>query len=87
MKDVLRTVTKCERMFSELGDLLEPRRRILSLEMLAAIQCVRRWRRAHLGDDKIAGKHTVTDKEIELKYGIYSWDDSNLNTMLISYTN
>jgi hypothetical protein len=72
---------ECERMFSELGDLLEPRRRNLSPEILAAIQCVRRWRRAHLGDDEIAEKHTVTDKEIELKYGIHSWDDSNLNTV------
>jgi hypothetical protein len=49
--------------------------------MLAAIQCVRRWRRAHLGDDEIAEKHTNTDKRIKLKYGIHSWDDSNLNTM------
>jgi hypothetical protein len=72
---------ECERMFSELGDLLEPRRRNLSPEMLAAIQCVRRWRRAHLGNDEIAEKHTVTDKEIELKYGIHSCDDSNLNTV------
>jgi hypothetical protein len=68
-------------MFSKLGDLLKPRRRNLSPEILAAIQCVRRWRRAHLGDDKIAEKHTVTDKEIELKYSIHSWDDSNLNTV------
>jgi hypothetical protein len=68
-------------MFSELGELLEPRRRNLSPEMLAAIQCVRRWRRAHLGDDEIAEKHTVTDKRIKLKYGIHLWDDSNLNTM------
>jgi hypothetical protein len=68
-------------MFSELGDLLKPRRRNLSLKMLAAIQCVRRWRRAYLGDDEIAEKHTVTDKRIKLKYSIYSWDDSNLNTM------
>jgi hypothetical protein len=30
---------ECERLFSELGDLLEPRRRNISPELLAAIQC------------------------------------------------
>jgi hypothetical protein len=33
---------ECERMFSELGDLLEPRRRQIGPQLLAAIQCVRR---------------------------------------------
>ena len=33
---------ECERMFSELGDLLEPRRRAIQPQLLAAIQCVRR---------------------------------------------
>jgi hypothetical protein len=36
----------CERMFSELGDLLEPRRRAIGAELLAAIQLVRSWVRA-----------------------------------------
>jgi hypothetical protein len=31
---------ECERMFSELGDLLEPRRRAIQPQLLAAIQCV-----------------------------------------------
>jgi hypothetical protein len=39
----------CERMFSELGDLLEPRRRAISPELLAAIQCVRRWQKLVMG--------------------------------------
>lgn len=33
---------ECERMFSELGDLLEPHQRGISPKLLAAIQCVRR---------------------------------------------
>jgi hypothetical protein len=74
---------ECERMFSELGDLLEPRRRGISPELLAAIQCVRRWRRAGFGDDEVAVKSPITDREIELLYSISTWDDdfSNLNTM------
>ncbi|KAG9379945.1 Dimer-Tnp-hAT domain containing protein [Pyrenophora tritici-repentis] len=41
----------CERMFSELGDLLEPRRRKLGPQLLAAMLCIRRWQRAGFGDD------------------------------------
>jgi hypothetical protein len=33
---------ECERMFSELSNLLEPRRRAIQPQLLAAIQCVRR---------------------------------------------
>jgi hypothetical protein len=33
---------ECEHMFSELGDLLEPCRHDITLQLLAAIQCVRR---------------------------------------------
>ncbi|KAI1509635.1 Dimer-Tnp-hAT dimerization containing protein [Pyrenophora tritici-repentis] len=36
----------CERMFSELGDLLEPRRRKISSNLLAALQCIKSWRAA-----------------------------------------
>jgi hypothetical protein len=31
----------CERLFSELGDLLEPKRRAIGSELLAALQLVR----------------------------------------------
>ncbi|KAF7574084.1 Dimer-Tnp-hAT domain containing protein [Pyrenophora tritici-repentis] len=41
----------CERMFSELGDLLEPRRRCIKPQLLAAIQCVRGWQRAGFSVD------------------------------------
>jgi hypothetical protein len=35
---------KCERMFSELGDLLTPQRRKISPQLLAALQCIRTWK-------------------------------------------
>lgn len=59
-------------MFSELGDLLEPRRRCISPQLLAAIQCVRRWRRAGLGDNNFT-KCSISDTEIEAVYGISGW--------------
>jgi hypothetical protein len=61
---------ECERMFSELGDLLEPRRRNITPQLLAAIQCVRRWRRIGFSDNQAAEKSTITERETELLYGI-----------------
>jgi hypothetical protein len=67
-------------MFSELGDLLEPCRHNITLQLLAAIQCVRGWKKAGFSNDQAADKSTITDREIELLYGISTWD-TELNTM------
>jgi hypothetical protein len=67
---------ECERMFSELGDLLEPRRRAIQPQLLAAIQCVRRWRKGGFGgDDEVAAKASITDDEMDALYGLDTWDD------------
>jgi hypothetical protein len=64
----------CERMFSELSDLLEPKRRAIGSELLAAIQLVRSWIRAGFklptGETPDAA---VTDNEIVQEYGICGW--------------
>jgi hypothetical protein len=59
---------ECERMFSEL---------------LAAIQCVRRWRRAFQNNTVVGITETelVTDEELELLFNISHWAADNLNTM------
>ncbi|KAF7574516.1 Dimer-Tnp-hAT domain containing protein [Pyrenophora tritici-repentis] len=68
----------CERLFSELGDLLEPRRRALGSELLAALQLVRSWRRAGFdglynnGDDEDKWSD-VKDEEIVQQYDIEGW--------------
>jgi hypothetical protein len=41
--------------------------------------CVRKWRRAGFSDIQAAEKSIITDREIELFYGISTWDDE-LNT-------
>jgi hypothetical protein len=69
---------ECERVFSELGNLLESRRRNIGSELLAAIQCVRRWLRAEVGNDEVAAKATITE---ELVYRLSTWDDRLLNTI------
>ncbi|KAI0569613.1 Dimer-Tnp-hAT domain-containing protein, partial [Pyrenophora tritici-repentis] len=61
----------CERMFSELGDLLEPKRRAIGSQLLAAIQLVRGWVGA--GFELPTGETpeaAVTDDDIAREYGI-----------------
>ncbi|KAI1523728.1 Dimer-Tnp-hAT domain containing protein [Pyrenophora tritici-repentis] len=65
---------ECERMFSELGDLLEPRRRGIQPQLLAAIQCVRRWQRTGFGS-VTAPKTGLTEEQMDALYEWSSWDD------------
>jgi hypothetical protein len=62
----------CERMFSEIGDLLEPKRRGIGAELLAAIQLVRSWIRSgfEIPSDT---PEAAADAEIEKEYGICRW--------------
>jgi hypothetical protein len=43
---ILASSCNCEHMFSELGNLLEPQRRKISSNLLAALQCIKSWRAA-----------------------------------------
>ncbi|KAI1557922.1 Dimer-Tnp-hAT domain containing protein, partial [Pyrenophora tritici-repentis] len=77
----------CERLFSELGDLLEPRRRALGSELLAALQLVRSWRRAGFdglynnGDDEDKWSD-VKDEEIVQQYDIEGWTLIDIEDLL-----
>ena len=65
----------CERLFSELGDLLEPRRRAIGSELLAALQLVRAWSKAGFDtqyksaegedEDDLSDEDIVRDYNIE----------------------
>ena len=59
----------CERLFSELGDLLEPKRRALGSELLAALQLVRSWVRAGF-EPTIYSEAKLSDKELLDDYNI-----------------
>ena len=68
----------CERMFSELGDLLEPRRRKISSSLLAAVQCVKAWRAAGYRPQCHAEVDAMLmDEVIDNIYKIREWDHSN----------
>jgi hypothetical protein len=74
---------ECERLFSELGDLLEPKRRAIGSEQLAALQLIRAWTRAgyttikaietHSGDGDSSGSssESFTDDSLAQEYDIY----------------
>ena len=61
-------------MFSELGDLLEPRRRNISPQLLAAIQCDRRWIKDGFGGGEVVVSDLMTNEEIDAKFGVDKWD-------------
>jgi hypothetical protein len=65
---------ECERLFSELGDLLEPRRRRIGSQLLAAIQCIRSWRDAGFKPPSDYGSSDVIDAEVAAIYDICKWD-------------
>lgn len=69
---------ECERLFSELGDLLEPKRRAIGSELLAALQLIRSWTRAGFKtqyDNSVEGNNSddVSDEEIVQDYNIHEW--------------
>ncbi|RYN64908.1 hypothetical protein AA0119_g11475 [Alternaria tenuissima] len=78
---------ECERLFSELGDLLEPKRRAIGSELLAALQLIRAWTRAgyttikavetHSSDGDSGGSsESFTDDSLAREYDIYNWAES-----------
>jgi hypothetical protein len=61
-------------MFSELGDLLEPRRRKIGAQLLAALQPIRSWaRRGFTIPEEAAAAYT--DEEMTSKYRVDDWDE------------
>ncbi|KAG9386945.1 Dimer-Tnp-hAT domain containing protein [Pyrenophora tritici-repentis] len=63
----------CERLFSELGDLLEPKRRALGSELLAALQLVRSWVRAGYKPYNCS-EAKLSDEQLVGDYNILEWN-------------
>ena len=63
----------CERMFSELGDLLGPRRRRISSKLLAAIQPVRGWLKSGLVIEGETTESLLSDEAIDAMYNLDDW--------------
>jgi hypothetical protein len=72
---------ECERLFSQLGDLLEPRRRSSGSQLLAALQCIESWRTDGFKPPNTAAinesNNTLTDEELAAIYEMYDWDQGS----------
>jgi hypothetical protein len=73
MMTILASSCDCERMFSALGDLLEPKRRAIGPELLAAIQLVRWWWRAGFKLPPKGSDTEVTDEQLVREYQLCEW--------------
>ena len=65
--------SNCKRMFTNLSDLLEPKRRKLSAELLAALKCVKEWQKYGIKTPAIAETERYTDAEIDAEFGLLDW--------------
>ncbi|XP_014550150.1 hypothetical protein COCVIDRAFT_116328, partial [Bipolaris victoriae FI3] len=68
----------CERLFSELGDPLEPKRRAIGSELLAALQLVKAWVTAGFktqpnGSAEANDKDDLSDEDLVRDYNIQEW--------------
>jgi hypothetical protein len=65
---------ECERMFSELGDLLAPRRRKIGSQLLAALQCIRTWMGFGFKLPNESARELLSDSDLNRLYNIDNWD-------------
>jgi hypothetical protein len=73
----------CERLFSELGDLLEPRRRALGNHILSTLQLIRSWARAGFktsfnDDDSHTLEAELSDETMMGEVNIHDWHTTTL---------
>jgi hypothetical protein len=73
MLSTLGSSCECERLFSKLGNLLEPHQQNIPPELLAAIRCNQQRIRARFGSTEVPVKDFITKKEIDAKYGVHKW--------------
>jgi hypothetical protein len=64
-------------MFSELGDLLAPRRRRIRSQLLAALQCIRAWMSAGVCLPNQSVCDTLSNSDINRLYSLDEWQASS----------
>jgi hypothetical protein len=68
---------ECERLFSELCDLLEPKRRKTEVKLLAALPLIRSWVSRGFTVDQEA-TNSYTDEEMDRLFGLDDWDTEDM---------
>ena len=72
----------CERMFSEVGDLLESRRLKMKLAVVTALQCIKSWRRQR--GKKVQSSTPKADSEIDEMAALLDSQEDYVSTPPIS---
>ena len=62
-------------MFSETGDILEPQRRKLGSQLLAALVCVQRWDSAGFKLPSATAAAEYDDNKLTKEFGINKWEE------------
>lgn len=71
----------CERVFSETGDIMEPQRRKLGSQLLAALICVQRWDSAGFKPPSAAAAAEYDDNKLTKEFDINKWEEPSSTTL------
>jgi hypothetical protein len=64
----------CERVFSGTGRVMEPQRRKIGSELLAALICTQRWIKAGFQPPNAKAAATYDDDELNKQFEIDTWE-------------
>jgi hypothetical protein len=65
----------CERLFSETGDIMEPQRRKLGSQLLAALVCIQRWDSAGFKPPSATATAEYDDNKLTKEFSINKWEE------------
>ncbi|KAG9385509.1 Dimer-Tnp-hAT domain containing protein [Pyrenophora tritici-repentis] len=65
----------CERVFTGTGDIIEPQRRKIGAQLLAALVCLQRWTRAGFTTPSTTTAAKHTDEELTEEFAIGTWEE------------
>ena len=65
----------CERVFAGTGDILEPQRRKIGAQLLAALVCLQRWTRTGFTTPSTMTAANYTDEELTEEFAIGTWKE------------
>jgi hypothetical protein len=65
----------CDRVFSGTGDILEPQRRKIGAQLLAALVCLQRWTRAGFKTPSATVAATYSDDKLTEEFKLKKWEE------------
>ena len=72
----------CERVFSSTGRVMEPQRRKMGSELLAALICTQRWIKAGFQPPNAKAAATYDDEELNKLFEIDNWEPPSTEPLM-----